>query len=161
MIGLSPYQWQECVYRVRQIWGAAGSTKWDNAEKVYRSNATIQRLDQQQVMATIGTYETEGKEWAPSIPQVLARATGNTGTIDRPEPAMCPHPDDRVSQLGNVEVCSLCLTSWESRDIPPGSSAPRCELCNDTKYVYSSGNMYPCRRCEDEAVGIKNMETAE
>lgn len=158
---MTPFAWQECIHRVRAIWGRQGSTKWDNAEKVYRSNATIQRLDQQQVMATIGTYETEGKEWAPSIPQVLARATGNTGTIDRPEPAMCPHPDDRVSQLGNVEVCSLCLTEWQHRDLAPDARVAKCGECGDTRYVYSDGQMYPCRRCEDEAVGIVTMESTE
>lgn len=151
---MKPFEWQQCVSRVRQVWGSTNAKAWDKAEIVYRSNATIQRLEKQSVMATIGSYETEGREWAPSIPQVLSRAAGTSETPERPDPATCPHPEDRVSKLGDVEVCSICLTEWESRDVPPGASVPHCDLCGDHRYVYADGRMYPCRRCEDESVGI-------
>lgn len=108
---MTPYEWQKVVYRVRTIWGSVAGGKWDGAERAYRDTPAIQRGSLSSFMAALGSFESQGMAWPPSISQVIASAVGPSYGSERPEPAMCTHPT--ISVLGEEEMCAVCLETWE------------------------------------------------
>lgn len=113
---LSPYQWQNVIARIRTIWGH--DPKWKKAELNYRHNTLLRTVPKEALMSAITQFEREGREWAPSIPQLIA-ATGYGSEYResaRPAQEMCTHPT--VSQLGDVEICAACLCEWAAGTRP-------------------------------------------
>ncbi len=110
---MTAYAWQQCVSRVRTVWGR--NTKWDRAERLWRNDRRIRNSTKDAVMSAIGSFELEGTEWAPSVPQVLTRAAGGggyrhpSGPVD---PEGCPH---RLwGAVGSTRVCASCLKEVET-----------------------------------------------
>ena len=110
---MTPYEFQRCIQRVRVVWGT-NAHSWDQTEQIYRKDRRLRSVTLEAFMAAIASYELEGLAWAPSYPQVLTRAAPVTGydTPERPSTSGCNHPT--ISQLGNIEICAVCLAEKEA-----------------------------------------------
>jgi len=107
------HEWQQTADQIRRLWGKNQSHAWDHAETVALHNERVHRVPYPALQAAIESFVVEGSAWAPTIPQILARATAGTVSHTRPAPETCRH-SGAIARIGDTLICAVCLQELDA-----------------------------------------------
>ncbi len=105
---MTPRQWDQIIHQVTELWSGG---KWSTAHKVYVrvQNIPVEAFEQAIQLAFDG-----GAAYAPSIPELTAKARSLAGGASTFDVADCRHPFDRRAVVEyrsdgcRVSLCAVC-----------------------------------------------------
>lgn len=110
---MTPGQWEEIVVEVESLWGR--SAKWSKADRAYKH---IKTVDFRAASNAVEDFFNAGREHAPSISELVARARRYAGPV-KASPCNGHHPQFAIVERTFEHTTVVCTACGEQEQRPP------------------------------------------